>query len=69
MNLFRSEEHARRWRMFKPEMEQTLRPVSFWADAFSEQLFRQRGRPDYMSWLRTEEGRESIARFWTKMSS
>ena len=67
MNLFRSEEHARRWKMFKPEMEKTLRPVSFWADLFSEQLFRQRSRPDYMTWLRSDEGRESIARLWARM--
>jgi hypothetical protein len=67
MNLFRSEEHARRWRMFNPEMERTLRPLSFWAELFSEQLFRQRGRPDYMTWLRSDEGRESIARFLTRM--
>jgi len=67
MNLFRSEEHARRWKMFKPEMEKTLRPLSFWSDLFSEQLFRQRGRPDYMTWLRSDEGRQSIANLWGKM--
>ena len=67
MNLFRSEEHVRRWKMFKPEMERTLRPLSFWADLFSEQLFRHRGRPDYMTWLRSDEGRESIASLWARM--
>jgi hypothetical protein len=67
MNLFRSEEHARRWKMFKPEMEKTLRPLSFWADLFSEQLFRQRGRRDYMTWLRSDEGRESIASLRARM--
>ena len=67
MNLFRSEEHARRWKMFKPEMEKTLRPFSFWANLFSEQLFRQRGRPDYMTWLRSDEGRESIASLRARM--
>ena len=67
MNLFRSEEHARRWKMFKPEMEKTLLPLSFWAELFSEQLFRQRRRPDYMTWLRSNEGRESIASLWAKM--
>ncbi len=63
MNLFRSEEHARGWKQFNPEMEKTLRPASFWAELFSEQLFRNRGRPDYMTWLRTGEGRQSLARF------
>jgi hypothetical protein len=67
MNLFRSEEHARRWKMFKPEMEKTLRPLSFWADLFSEQLFRQRGRRDYMTWLRSDGGRESIASLRARM--
>jgi hypothetical protein len=67
MNLFRSEEHARRWKKFNPDMEKMLRPVSFWAELFSEQLFRNRGRPDYMTWLRSEEGRQSIARFMAKM--
>ena len=51
-----------------PEMEKTLRPLSFWADLFSEQLFRQRGRPDYMTWLRSNEGRESIASLWARNS-
>ena len=67
MNLFRSEEHARRWKKFNPDMEKTLRPVSFWADLFSEQLFRQRGRPDYMTWLRSDQGRQSIASLWGKL--
>ena len=67
MNLFRSEEHARRWKKFDPDMEKTLRPLSFWAELFSEQLFRQRGRPDYMTWLRSDEGRQSVADLWKKM--
>ncbi len=67
MNLFRSEEHARAWKGFDPNMEKTLRSASFWADLFSEELFRFRGRPDYMTWLRTDEGRQSIARFMAKM--
>jgi hypothetical protein len=67
MNLFRSEEHARRWKKFNPDMEKTLRPVSFWADLFSERFFRYRGRADYMSWLRSDEGAQSIARFMAKL--
>jgi hypothetical protein len=67
MNLFRSEEHARAWKSFDPDMEKTLRPASFWADLFSEQLFRERGRPDYMTWLRSGEGRQSIARLMARL--
>lgn len=67
MNLFRSEEHARAWKGFDPAMEKTLRPASFWAELFSEQLFRERGRPDYMTWLRSGDGRQSIARLMAKL--
>ncbi len=67
MNLFRSEEHARAWKPFDPSMAKTLRPVSFWAELFSEELFRQRGRADYMTWLRSDPGRQSITRLMAKM--
>jgi hypothetical protein len=42
MNLFRSEEHALRWKKFNPDMEKTPRPISFRADLFSERFFRYR---------------------------
>ncbi len=67
MNLFRSEEHARNWKGFDAGMDKTLRPAAFWADVFSERMFRERGRADYMTWLRSGEGRESIARLMAKM--
>lgn len=57
MNLFRSEEHARKWSSFNPDYERSLRPVSFWADLFSNPIFRSRGRSDYISWIQTDEGR------------
>jgi hypothetical protein len=56
MNLFRSEEHARRFDGFNPAMEAALMPVSTWADIFSNPFFRERGRPDYISWTRSEAG-------------
>ena len=46
MNLFRSEEHARNWEGFDGAMASALKPVVEWADIFSNQFFRQRGRPD-----------------------
>lgn len=61
MNLFRSEEHARRWEEFDPEWERTLRPVAFWAELFATPMFRERGRADYISWLRSAEGRAAVA--------
>ncbi len=50
MNLFRSEEHARAWRRFNPEYEQGLRPLAFWLERFSGEMFRERGRLDYITW-------------------
>jgi hypothetical protein len=61
MNLFRSEEHARRWLQFNLEFEHTLKPLAFWADAFSGEMFRARTRPDYISWLASEEGKTGVA--------
>lgn len=51
MNLFRSEEHARAWREFNPDTARLLRPLAAWAERFSGPMFRERGRPDYVSWL------------------
>jgi hypothetical protein len=50
MNLCRSEEHVRNWSRFNAEYEQGLAPLSFWVERFSAPLFRERGRPDYISW-------------------
>ena len=56
MNLFRSEEHARRWDRFTPATANTLRPLRAWADIFSNPYFRQRVRPDFISWALSPEG-------------
>lgn len=56
MNLFRSEEHARRFASFDADWAHTLLPVTEWAAIFSSPVFRQRGRPDYITWLRSDEG-------------
>ena len=56
MNLFRSEEHVRRWDGFSESMASSLMPVATWADIFSNPFFRERGRPDYISWMRSEAG-------------
>ncbi len=61
MNLFRSEEHARNWDRFTATTEATLRPVEEWADIFSNRFFRERSRDDYISWVRSEEGRSAFA--------
>ncbi len=50
MNLFRSEEHARRWKDFDADFESNLQPLSFWLERFSAEGFRARSRDDYISW-------------------
>ena len=59
MNLFRSEEHARKWAQFNPDTEKTLRPLSFWEQVFSNPIFKSRGRSDYISWIGSEEGKKA----------
>jgi hypothetical protein len=60
MNLFRSEEHARNWSGFDAGMERMLQPVAFWADVFSNDMFRFRSRPDFISWLHSDAGRAAV---------
>ncbi len=57
MNLFRSEEHARRWVEFDGAMEWTLHPVTWWAETFATPMFKARARPDFISWLGSDEGK------------
>jgi hypothetical protein len=60
MNLFRSEEHARNFEGFDADMAHTLLPVTAWAEIFSNPFFRERGRADYISWTRSEGGKEAF---------
>jgi hypothetical protein len=56
MNLFRSEEHARRWSEFNPDLADTILPVAGWAEIFATPMFRNRGRADFVTWLSTDDG-------------
>ena len=47
MNLFRSEEHARRWPLYSSAAEDYILPISTWLEIFSGPLFRERLSPDY----------------------
>lgn len=67
MNLFRSEEHARRWKKFNPEFEKNLKPLSFWSEVFSGEMFRARVRSDYISWLRSDEGKKAVQSTMAKL--
>jgi len=49
MNLFRSEEHAKKWFRYEPESEDAIMPVADWARVFSGPMFRDRLRDDYLS--------------------
>jgi len=60
MNLFRSEEHARNWSGYDPAMGYMLKPLAEWADIFSNPFFRERGRPDYITWTRSSEGQAAF---------
>lgn len=68
MNLFRSEEHARRWAKFNPDFEKNLKPISFWLDIFSGEMFRARGQSDFISWLRSGEGRKAVQSTMAKLT-
>ena len=61
MNLFRSEEHARRWEEFEPKMAAMLHPVQWWADTFATPMFRARARSDFVSWMSGDEGAAAFA--------
>ena len=67
MNLFRSEEHARNWTKFNPDFEKNLKPLSFWLDVFSGEMFKARGRPDFISWLRSDAGKQAVQGLMTKL--
>jgi hypothetical protein len=51
MNLFRSEEHVRRWVLFDPASEDGIRPIAEFAALFSLPMFRERSAPDYLQRL------------------
>lgn len=49
MNLFRSEEHVKKWPLYLRMAEDYIMPVSDWAQVFSGPLFRRRLEPDYLA--------------------
>jgi hypothetical protein len=52
MNLFRSEEHARKWSGFKSGTEEGIVPLLDMTKAFSGDFFRRRLDADYVSHMR-----------------
>ena len=67
MNLFRSEEHARRWTGYDEAMASSLMPVATWADIFANPFFRRRNRADYISWTRSDEGAVAFAELRSRL--
>jgi hypothetical protein len=51
MNLFRSEEHVRRWVLFDPQSEDGIRPIDEFAVLFALPIFRERSALDYLQRL------------------
>lgn len=58
MNLFRSEEHVRRWPLYSSAAEDYVLPISTWLGIFSGRLFRERLAGDYL-----ERGKEYVAEY------
>jgi hypothetical protein len=49
MNLFRSEEHIRKWSGFKADTEEGINKISDIVGLFSGNFFTKRLDPDYVS--------------------
>jgi hypothetical protein len=49
MNLFRSEEHVKRWSLYDPASEDYIMALTDWAQAFSGPMHRSRLDPDYLA--------------------
>jgi len=67
MNLFRSEQHAKQWKDWDEEMASTLHPVEWWTETFRNPIFRNRNRPDYLTWLTGENGISATAAFHNRL--
>ena len=49
MNLFRSEEHARRWTLYHRDVDDYIMTVADWGTVFSSSMFRHRLDADYLA--------------------
>jgi len=55
MNLFRTEEHIRHWSGYRPGTEGGIVPLSDMISLFSNEFFKRRMDPDYVSHMREYE--------------
>jgi len=67
MNLFRSEEHVRKWSDFKPGTEEGIIPLLDMAKVFSGNFFIRRLDTDYVSHMQ-EYMKEVVGAFKDKGS-
>jgi class 3 adenylate cyclase len=49
MNLFRSEEHVKRWPLYYRAVDDYIMSVADWATVFSSSMFRNRLAPDFLA--------------------
>ncbi len=49
MNLFRSEEHAKRWSLYSRAVDDYVMPVADWGTVFRASMFRRRLDADYLA--------------------
>ncbi len=74
MNLFRSEEHIRRWAQFKAGTEEGIIPLDDLLTFFSGNYFRRRLEPDWVSRMgeHRQENRDNLIKigktgpFWRR---
>jgi hypothetical protein len=77
MNLFRSEDHVRKWKFFASGTEQGIVPLANVAALFSGDFMRKRLEPDYVSrfpgyWAQVIGALRELAKehpFWTPPGS
>lgn len=55
MNLFRAEEHIRNWSGYKPDTEGGIVKLSDMISLFSNDFFKKRMDPDYVSHMQEYE--------------
>jgi hypothetical protein len=49
-------------------MANMLKPVAEWARIFAGPVFRNRTRPDYITWLLSDEGRAAFAQLRAELA-
>ena len=49
--------------------ERMLQPLSWWAETFANPFFRERGRPDYISWISSDDGQAAFGALRARLSA